>query len=32
MYHSYPPNGTVSDKAIIYLTDIFGVPLLQNKL
>lgn len=32
MYHSYPPNSNTSDKAIIHLTDIFGLPLLQNKL
>jgi uncharacterized protein YfiM (DUF2279 family) len=32
IYHSYPPNSNTSDKAIIHLTDIFGIPLLQNKL
>lgn len=32
VYHSYPPNSNTSDKVIIHLTDIFGLPLLQNKL
>jgi len=33
MYHAYPPHSNSSDrKAIIHLTDIFGVPLLENKL
>jgi hypothetical protein len=32
MYHAYPPHTNSSDKAIIHLTDIFGVPLLENKL
>ncbi|KAJ4411170.1 hypothetical protein N0V91_001544 [Didymella pomorum] len=32
IYHSYPPNSNTSEKAIIHLTDIFGLPLLQNKL
>ncbi|KAF2630832.1 hypothetical protein BU25DRAFT_334399 [Macroventuria anomochaeta] len=32
IYHSYPPNSNTSAKAIIHLTDIFGLPLLQNKL
>jgi dienelactone hydrolase len=32
MYISYPPNSNTSTKALLYLTDIFGVPLLQNKL
>jgi dienelactone hydrolase len=32
MYISAPPNTTTSTKALLYVTDIFGVPLLQNKL
>ncbi|KAF2134177.1 alpha/beta-hydrolase [Dothidotthia symphoricarpi CBS 119687] len=32
MYHSYPPGSNSSTKAIIYISDIFGVPLPQNKL
>lgn len=32
MYISYPPNRNSSTKALLYVTDIFGVPLLQNKL
>jgi dienelactone hydrolase len=34
MYHSYAPgrNATQAKKAILYISDIFGVPLLQNKL
>ncbi|KAF1838667.1 alpha/beta-hydrolase [Decorospora gaudefroyi] len=32
MYHSYPPGRNTSHKAILHITDIFGVPLLQNKL
>jgi dienelactone hydrolase len=32
MYISYPPNGNTSAKALLYVTDIFGVPLLQNQL
>lgn len=32
MYLSYPPGRTLSTKALLYVTDIFGVPLLQNKL
>jgi dienelactone hydrolase len=32
MYISYPPGRNTSSKALLYITDIFGVPLLQNKL
>jgi dienelactone hydrolase len=32
MYISYPPGRNTSAKALLYVTDIFGVPLLQNKL
>ncbi|CAO2649076.1 Nn.00g100250.m01.CDS01 [Neocucurbitaria sp. VM-36] len=32
IYHSYPPGRNTSAKAILYVTDIFGVPLLENKL
>ncbi|KAF2034588.1 alpha/beta-hydrolase [Setomelanomma holmii] len=32
MYLSYPPGRNTSDKVLLYVTDIFGVPLLQNKL
>ncbi|KAL1797127.1 hypothetical protein ACET3X_003733 [Alternaria dauci] len=34
MYHAYPDrrSKTNSSTAILYLTDIFGIPLLQNKL
>lgn len=32
MYHSYPPGRNTSTKAILYITDIFGVPLPQNQL
>jgi dienelactone hydrolase len=32
MYISYPPGSNTSTKALLYVTDIFGVPLLQNKL
>lgn len=32
MYHSYPPGSNTSSKAILFITDIFGVPLLENKL
>lgn len=32
MYISYPPGCNTSTKALLYLTDIFGVPLLQNQL
>lgn len=32
MYISYPPGRNTSSKALLYVTDIFGVPLLQNKL
>jgi len=32
MYISYPPNANTSTRALLYVTDIFGVPLLQNKL
>ncbi|KAH8726210.1 dienelactone hydrolase [Phaeosphaeriaceae sp. PMI808] len=33
MYISSPPGGgNASTKALLYVTDIFGVPLLQNKL
>ncbi|KAF2832306.1 alpha/beta-hydrolase [Ophiobolus disseminans] len=32
MYFSYPPGRNTSSKALLYLTDIFGVPLLQNQL
>lgn len=32
MYFSYPPGRNTSSKAILYVTDIFGVPLLENKL
>jgi dienelactone hydrolase len=31
-YISQPPNSTTPAKAIIHITDIFGVPLLENKL
>ncbi|KAF1945518.1 alpha/beta-hydrolase [Clathrospora elynae] len=31
-YLSYPPNYTTSTKAILHITDIFGLPLLENKL
>lgn len=31
MYHSYH-NGTPGEKAVLYITDIYGVPLLENKL
>jgi dienelactone hydrolase len=29
---SHPPNTTAPTKALLYITDIFGVPLLENKL
>jgi dienelactone hydrolase len=32
MYISYPPGSNTSTKALLYVTDIFGVPLLENKL
>jgi dienelactone hydrolase len=32
MYVSYPPGRNTSDKALLFVSDIFGVPLLQNKL
>ncbi|KAL6706836.1 hypothetical protein ACN47E_004979 [Coniothyrium glycines] len=32
IYHSYPPGTNASSKAILFVTDIFGVPLLENKL
>ncbi|KAH7069509.1 dienelactone hydrolase [Paraphoma chrysanthemicola] len=32
MYISYPPGRNTSDKVLLFVTDIFGVPLLQNKL
>lgn len=32
MYLSYPPGSNTSSKALLYLTDIFGVPLPQNQL
>lgn len=32
IYHSYPPGANTSSKAILFVTDIFGVPLLENKL
>jgi len=32
MYISYPPGRNTSSKALLYVTDIFGVPLLQNQL
>jgi dienelactone hydrolase len=32
MYISYPPNANTSTRALLYVSDIFGVPLLQNKL
>ena len=32
MYISYPPGRNTSSKALLHITDIFGVPLLQNKL
>lgn len=34
MYHTYPPStsSTNGTNAIIYVSDIYGVPLLQNKL
>jgi dienelactone hydrolase len=31
-YISLPPNSTTPAKAIIHVTDIFGVPLLENQL
>lgn len=32
MYFAYPPGSNTSSKALLYVTDIYGVPLLQNKL
>jgi dienelactone hydrolase len=32
MYVSYPPGANTSTKALLFVTDIFGVPLLQNQL
>lgn len=32
MYHSYPPGANTSTKAVLYVTDIFGVPLPENQL
>lgn len=32
IYHSYPPSHSKNTTAILYITDIFGLPLLQNKL
>ncbi|KAF1845916.1 alpha/beta-hydrolase [Cucurbitaria berberidis CBS 394.84] len=32
IYHSYPPGRNTSAKAILFVTDIYGVPLLQNQL
>lgn len=32
IYHSYPQGNAKSDHAVLYVTDIYGVPLLQNKL
>ncbi|KAH7356193.1 dienelactone hydrolase [Pyrenochaeta sp. MPI-SDFR-AT-0127] len=32
IYHSYPPGKKPATNAVIYLSDIFGVPLPQNKL
>lgn len=32
MYFSFPPGSNTSTKALLYVTDIFGVPLLQNQL
>lgn len=32
IYHSYPPSGSSNTTAILYLTDIFGVPNPQAKL
>lgn len=32
IYHSYPPGKNTTTKALLYLTDIFGVPLLENQL
>lgn len=33
MYHSNPPSQrNVTSNAILHITDIYGLPLLQNKL
>lgn len=32
IYHSYPPGKNAPTNAVIYLSDIFGIPLPQNKL
>ncbi|KAI8935702.1 hypothetical protein NX059_007223 [Plenodomus lindquistii] len=32
IYHSYPPGTTTYPKAIIHITDIFGLPLPENRL
>ncbi|KAJ4304488.1 hypothetical protein N0V90_000014 [Kalmusia sp. IMI 367209] len=32
IYHSYPPGRASYDKAVLFVTDIFGVPLPENQL
>lgn len=32
MYISYPPGSNTSTKALLQLTDIFGIPMLENRL